>query len=201
MRLVGACAIQTGFTARTRLDPAEHGNVSALQLRDVAPNGDIDFKNLTRIYLDPIPEKYLVRSGDVVFRSRGESTTAAVIDLPIPLQVLAVLPLMILRPNPQVLSGAWLAWTINQKPAQRHFEENAQGTSLRMISRSSLETLAIAIPSLEMQQRILRMDALAGRERDLARQLAHVRHELIRRLLIEHAGKHTPVPTTKRTTK
>lgn len=175
--------------------------MSALQLRDVASNGSIDFNNLTRIHLDPLPEKYLVRSGDVVFRSRGENTTAAVIDSPIPLPVLAVLPLIILRPNPQVLSGAWLAWTINQEPAQRHFEENAQGTSLRMISRSTLETLPIAVPNLETQRRILQIDALAGREHDLARQITHVRHELIRRFLIEQAGERTTVTATKRTTK
>ncbi len=201
MTLSRVCSIQTGFTARGRLDPVEHGNVLALQLRDVAPNRAIEFNNLTRIHLDPVPEKYLVRGGDVVFRSRGESTTAAVIDSSLPLPALAVLPLMILRPNPQVLSGAYLAWVINQEPAQRHFEESAQGTSLRMVSRSSLERLKIAVPSLETQQRILQIDALAERERDLAQQLTHKRHELIRRLLVEQASKRTAATRMERTTK
>lgn len=126
MTLARMCAIQTGFTARGRLDHAENGNVLALQLRDVTPNGIIVFNNLTCLHLDHIPEKYLLRSGDVVFRSRGERTTAAVIDASFPAPALAVLPLMILRPDPQVLSGAYLAWAINQEPAQRHFEESAQ---------------------------------------------------------------------------
>ena len=199
--LTDACKIQTGFTARGRLDSAEHGNVLALQLRDVVPDGSIDFNNLTRIDLKPVPEKYLVRCGDVVFRSRGDRTTAAVIDTPLPLPALAVLPLMILRPDPQVLSGAYLAWVINQEPAQRHFEESAQGTSLRMVSRSSLENLDIAIPSIETQQRILQLDALARQERDLAQLLTHLRHELIRRLLVEQASKHTSASGAKRTTK
>src|SRR5581483_847856 len=185
------CAIQTGFTSRGRLDPTEHGNALVIQLRDVTPEGCIYFHNLTRIHFDPMPEKYLVRGGDVVFRSRGESTTAAVIDTALPLPALAVLPLVILRPDPQVLSGSYLAWAINQEPAQRHFEESAQGTSLRMVSRSSLENLKIAVPSLETQQRILQIDALARQERDLAQQLTHVRHELIRRLLVEQASKRT----------
>jgi Type I restriction modification DNA specificity domain len=195
------CAIQTGFTARGRLDPAEHGNVLALQLRDVASGGSIDLNNLTRIRLDPVREKYLVRSGDVVFRSRGESTTAAVIGAPLAQPALAVLPLIILRPNPDVISGAYLAWAINQEPAQRHFEESAQGTSLRMVSRSSLENLKIAVPSLETQQRILQIDALAREERDLAQQLTHVRHELIRHLLFEQASKRTSAIRTKGTKK
>ncbi len=201
MTLSRVCTIQTGFTARGRLDPAEHGNVLALQLRDVTPRGRIVFNNLTRIHLHPVPERYLVRTGDVVFRSRGERTTAAVIDASFPVPALAVLPLMILRPDPQVLSGAYLAWVINQEPAQRHFGESAQGTSLRMVSRSSLEKLKITVPEIEMQQRILQLDALAERERDLAEQLTLRRHELIRRLLVERASKSTKTSGMKGITK
>ena len=201
MTLSRICTIQTGFTARGRLDPAEHGNILALQLRDVTSGGAIVFNNLTLIHLDPVPEKYLVRTGDVVFRSRGERTTAAVIDASFPAPALAVLPLMILRPDPQVLSGAYLAWVINQEPAQRHFEESAQGTSLRMVPRSSLENLKIAVPSLETQQRILQLDALAERERDLAEQLTLKRHELIRRLLVERARKRPKASGMERMTK
>lgn len=201
MTISGICKIQIGFTPRGRLESATHGNVLALQLRDVAPSGAIDCSGLTRIHLDPVPEKYLVRTGDVVFRSRGERTTAAVIDASFPAPALAVLPLMILRPDPQVLSGAYLAWVINQEPAQRHFEESAQGTSLRMVSRSSLEKLKIAVPGIEMQERILQLDALAERERDLADRLTIKRHELIRRLLVERAGKHTKASGMQRMTK
>jgi hypothetical protein len=200
MKLARACTIQTGFTARGRLDPAEHGNILALQLRDVAANGTINFNNLTRIYLDAIPEKYLVGAGDVVFRSRSASMSAAVIDTPLPLPALAVLPLMILRPDPQVLSGAYLAWAINQEPSQRYFEESAQGTSLQMVSRASLENLDIAVPGLDTQERILQIAALAERERDLADQLSLKRHELIRRLLVERASKRTAA-TRKETIK
>lgn len=195
------CTIQTGHTARGRLDPAAHGNVLALQLRDVSPGGAIAEDGLTCVHLDPVPEKYVVRGGDVLFRSRGERTTAAALSGSFPLPVIAVLPLIILRPDPQVLSGSYLAWVINQEPAQRHFEESAQGTSLRMVSRSSLENLEIPVPSLETQQKILQIDALARQERDLAQQLTHVRHELIRRLLVEQASKRTSATRTKRTTK
>jgi len=181
------CSILTGFTARGRLDPAEHGGVLALQLRDILPNGSVASDSLTRIQLDNVPERYMVRTGDVVFRSRGERNTAAVVNESITEPAMVVLPLMILRPNTQLLSGAYLAWAINQEPAQRHFEVAAQGTSLRMVSRTSLEALTIAVPDFQTQQRILLIDALAERERELAQQLNLKRHELIRRVLIERA--------------
>jgi hypothetical protein len=186
-RLTQLCAVQTGYTARGRLQPAEQGGVLALQLRDISPRNSIAWDRLTRIRLDDVAERYFVRSGDVVFRSRGERSTAAAIDGSIPEPALAVLPLMILRPDPQLLSGDYLAWAINQPPAQRQLGGEAQGTSLRMVSRSSLENLAIPVPDLLTQQRILQIAALAQRERELTQQLTSKHHELIDRLLIERA--------------
>lgn len=70
-----------------------------------------------------------------------------------------------------------------------------------MVSRSSLEDLKISVPSLETQQRILQLDALAERERDLAEQLTRKQHELIRRLLVERARKRTRASGMERMTK
>lgn len=191
--LSDVCTILTGFTARGRLEPAEQDGILALQLRDISPDGSIALDSLMRIQLDDVSERYFVRTGDVVFRSRGERNTAAVVDESISEPALAVLPLMILRPNPQLLCGAYLAWAINQEPAQRKFEEEAQGTSLRMVSRTTLEKLAIAVPDFETQHRILQIDALAERERKLTQQLTSKHYELIHRVLIESAQRHTSI--------
>lgn len=196
--LADVCAIQIGFTARGRLESVTHGGVLALQLRDFLPNGRISEQRLARVQLEGASERYLARTGDVVFRSRGERNTAAVIEDSITEPVLAILPLMILRPNLSLVSGAYLAWTINQEPAQRHFEEEAQGTSLRMVSRSAIERLKIAIPSFEIQQRILQVDALAERERELAEQLTLKNYELIHRLLVERAKEYTSMRKMER---
>jgi hypothetical protein len=197
-RLVDVCVIQTGFTARGRLEPIEHGGVLALQLRDILPNGRVSTQNIIRTQVEGAFERYLARPGDVVFRSRSERSTAAVIEDSIPEPVLAILPLMILRPNPALLSGAYLAWAINQEPAQRHFEEEAQGTSLRMVSRNALENLKIAVPGFETQQKILQVDALAEQERALAEQLMLKNYELIHRVLVERAQEHTSIRKTER---
>ena len=120
-------------------------------------------------------------------------------DESIPEPALAILPLMILRPDPQTLSGAYLAWAINQEPgSQRYFGEEAQGTSLRMVSRTALENLKIAVPDFETQQRILQVDALAERERQLAEQLTLKHYELIHRVLVERAEGRTTMSGMER---
>jgi len=192
------CSILTGFTARGRLEPALHDGVLVLQLRDITPDGTITSEGLTRIQFDDVPDRYLVRAGDVVFRSRGDRNTAAFVSESITEPALVVLPLMILRPNTQMLSGAYLAWAINQEPAQRHFEVAAQGTGLRMVSRASLAELKIPIPDFDTQRRILQVSALAEREQELTQQLTLKRHELIHRVLIERAQGHTSINGNER---
>lgn len=104
---------------------------------------------------------------------------------------LAVLPLMILRPNPDFASAAYIAWAINQAPAQRQFQEEAQGTNLRMVSRSTLEKLQIPIPDHATQKKILKVDALAERERQILEQLNRKHYDLIHRILNERAEEGT----------
>ncbi len=77
MRLADACTIHTGYTARGRLEPTAVGGVLAIQLRDVSPDGLVDPDRLTRVQLEDLADRYFVRAGDLVFRSRGERNTAS----------------------------------------------------------------------------------------------------------------------------
>jgi len=95
MHLGDACTIHTGYTARGRLEPTAAGGVLAIQLRDISPDGLIDPERLTRVQLDGLADRYFVRAGDVVFRSRGERNTASALDQRLREPALAVLPLMV----------------------------------------------------------------------------------------------------------
>ena len=103
MLLPDACTIHSGYTARGRLEAAEGGGVLAIQLRDISADGFVHPARLPRVPLDDLPDRYFVRPGDVVFRSRGERNTASVIDKRFREPALAVLPLLVLRPNIDVV--------------------------------------------------------------------------------------------------
>ncbi|KPL53171.1 hypothetical protein ABB55_13910 [Prosthecomicrobium hirschii] len=192
MRLADVCAIHTGYTARGRLEPMAAGGVLAIQLRDISPEGCIDPERLTRVQLENVADRYFVRAGDVVFRSRGERNTASALDERMREPVLAVLPLMVLRPNLDVVTPRYLAWAINQPPAQRHFDAAARGTNIRMIPRSSLDDLDLDVPDIETQEKIVAVDALAERERVLSQLAAETRRQMISLLLVEQANRISP---------
>ncbi|MFD2249292.1 hypothetical protein FHS82_003053 [Pseudochelatococcus lubricantis] len=201
MRLADVCIIHTGYTARGRLEPMAAGGVLAIQLRDISSEGHIHPERLARVQLEDLADRYFVRAGDVVFRSRGDRNTASALDERLQEPALAVLPLMVLRPNLEVVTPAYLAWAINQPPAQRHFDAAARGTNIRMIPRSSLDSLELDVPDIETQEKIVAVDALAERERLLSQLAAETRRQMISLILVEQANRNSPGTGMERTSK
>ena len=187
MRLAELSDIHSGYTARGRLDPLPEGGVPALQLRDVGTNGEEPGPDFQRYDLGELSDRYFVRGGEVVFRSRGEPNAAAAIPDQLPEPVVVIVPLVIVRPDRARVLPEYLAWAINQPDAQRKLGAEAQGTSLRMIPMAALENLEIAVPDLQTQKRIVELDALARQEGQLLRQLAARRETLVSAILGEAA--------------
>jgi len=201
MRLADACTIHTGYTARGRLEPTADRGVLAIQLRDISPDGLVDPERLTRVQLEDLADRYFVRAGDVVFRSRGERNTASALDERLREPALAVLPLIVLRPNRDVVTPEYLAWAINQPPAQRHFDVAARGTNIRMIPRSSLDDLELDVPDIATQKMIVAVDALAGREQELSQLAAETRRKMMSLILVERANRVRPKTRQERKSK
>lgn len=187
MRLPDICTIQTGYTVRSRLDPVASGGVPAIQLRDISPSGSIAPDSLARVALDGLADRFFVRAGDIVFRSRGDRNTATALDDRFREPAVAVLPLIVLRPKLGVAMPEYIAWAMNQPEAQRHFDATARGTSLRMVPKSALEDLELNVPALATQRLIVQLDALADQEQSLMLLLAERRRTFINRMLAARA--------------
>ena len=187
MRLAELSGIHSGYTARGRLEPVSEGGVPVLQLRDVGTEGAAPGSDFQRYDLGKLPDRYFVRGGEVVFRSRGEPNAAAAIRDPLPEPAVVIVPLVIVRPDRARVLPEYLAWAINQPDAQRRLGAGAQGTSLRMIPMAALEDLEIAVPDLPTQRRIVELDGLARQEGQLLRQLAARREKLLSAILGEAA--------------
>ena len=191
-RLAEICSIHSGYTARNRLEDGGTNGILTLQLRDIASDGTIDLDRLLRSELNGLPDRYLVGAGDVIFRSRGEYNTATALDDRFRAPVVAVLPLIIIRPNVNVVIPEYVAWTINQLGAQRYFDTFARGTSMRMIPKSCIDELQINLPALTTQRRIVAVDALAEREKQIALLIAEKRRRLNSLRLAQYTNLNLP---------
>lgn len=187
MRLDAICQFQSGFTVRGKLDPQPDGGQLAMQLRDLREDGSIDLAGVQRFNLDLQIDRYALQPGDVVFRSRGLPNFGYVVDAEMAEPIVALLPLIILRPNTSLVTPDYLAWAINQPDAQRQIDAEAQGQSLRMIPKAALEGITIPVPDLATQRAIVEVARLANKEAALLHQLADRRTQFTGRVLADLA--------------
>lgn len=192
-RLADICEVQTGYTVRTGLRETKAGGVPAIQQRDLQGENEFDPTGLPLYGLGPSFDRYWARPGDVLFRSRGDRSTAVLISENAKAGAIAVLPLMILRPDRERVAPAYLAWFINQPQSQRYFDKCAQqNTTMRMIPKACLDDLDVAVPDLASQRLIVQIDELARRERDLMHQLADKKQKLTEFALLRQARNAQP---------
>jgi hypothetical protein len=183
------CDVRIGYTARHGLKTAP-GGIRAIQLRDLHEEDDLDPASAPRYPLDPsLKQRYSAGGGDLLFRSRGNRNTAAMIAPDSTEAVVAILPLIVLRPNNDVVDSRYLAWFINQPGTQRYFDRYARGTRLRMIPKGCLDNLEVELPDLDTQKLIVEIDTLARREHALAYRLADKKLELMSFALLTQARK------------
>jgi hypothetical protein len=67
--------------------------------------------------------------------------------------------------RPDWLLPGFLAWQLQQLPAQRHLRLAAEGTLQVSIRRSELEKLAVRVPPVAQQRTVLELQRVAAAER------------------------------------
>jgi restriction endonuclease S subunit len=93
--------------------------------------------------------------------------------------------MLLIRPI-AVLSG-YLRWYINLPTTQAALADQAEGTSVRMISKAALEALEVPVPSRRKQQLIVEMSDLAASEQELLEQITRERKRLAEGVLLRYA--------------
>lgn len=161
------CAhLGAGFPFRGAVDALEGGPVGVIQMRNVEGDG-VDWPSLVRVTLPTKRAPDLLAEGDVIFTTRGRRNFAlALTDIP-GAAVCSPHFFVIQVHEPDRLQPDFLAWQINQKPAQEHLQQAATGSHILNITRGAIESLPIVIPPLDVQRSMIAMADAAKRERDV----------------------------------
>jgi len=178
--------IRSGYLFRERIKPDASGQYRVLQVGDITPDARFSNGSLVRVGLQDVKPTQILEKGDVLFISRGPRKQAVAITGPIE-NTIATSQFFVLRPAEKVLPE-FLAWYINQRPAQRYIEEHSTGTSVSLINLEALKRLPVETPSLEIQGRIAKIHQLSLREKELMEALQNRRRELIEKTLLKAIG-------------
>lgn len=183
-KLGQVAGIRMGFPFRSRLEHDAAGAIAVVQMKDIDDANLLHVEEAVRVDLAEVKEHHLIRKGDLVFRSRGRTNSVSLVSADFGPAVLAA-PMLLIRPV-DVLP-AYLLWYINLPATQTTLAAQAEGTSVRMISKAALEALELPVPSRRKQQLIVETADLAAVEQRLLDQIAREKKRLADGVLLRYA--------------
>lgn len=183
-KLGQVASIRMGYPFRSRLEHDATGAFAVVQMKDIDDASLLHVENAVRVDLADVKEHHLIRRGDLVFRSRGRTNSVALVSADVGPAVLAA-PMLLIRPI-EVLP-TYLLWYINLPATQATLAAQAEGTSVRMISKAALEALEMPVPSRRKQQLVVEVSELAAAEQGLLEQIAQERKRLADGVLMRYA--------------
>jgi restriction endonuclease S subunit len=138
--------------------------------------------------MSSVKEHHLARKGDLVFRSRGQITTSAIILKDPGKAVVVAAPLLRIRITDQnTILPEYLNWFISQREAQIFLTSRTKISVQKMISKEAIEELEIFIPSIKKQKHIVGLASLSAREQILSQLLTDKKQQYIEKLLMNFA--------------
>lgn len=163
--LANLAKVTAGHPFRGHVPEVRDGEARVAQMKDLGEDGTLDWEGMVRTSLAGMRRKPdWLREGDILFLSRGSRNLAVYVEDP-PDDALASPHFFLIRVKRAAkVLPAFLAWQINQTPAQRFFGLAAEGTLQRHVRRTELERLPLVVPPLEIQRLAVDMDRCARAE-------------------------------------
>ena len=103
----------------------------------------------------------------------------------VPPDTIAASYFYILRPKPDIILPHYLAWYINQIPAQNYIRSQIRGSYMQIIPKAEFELLEIEIPVISIQRCIIEFEHLRRREESLLAKLIDARQLLVQRISLK----------------
>lgn len=165
-------AISAGYPLRGSAEALDEGDAAFIQLKNVDPETGIDWPSVARVELPSGRKPRWLTSNDVIFVSRGVKNFAYPIIGSEQPSVCSPHFYVLSVKDTEALHPEFLAWQINQTPAQNYFRVTAVGTQAIMsIRRPAMEDLPVVIPPMREQQAIVAFWRAAQKERAALKQL------------------------------
>ncbi len=179
--------VKMGVSFRTRLEPDPEGELAVIQMKDIDDTNLLHTEDLIRVREPEYKkESHFVKKGDLLFRSRGLTNTTSLIATDLQPTVLAA-PMMVIRVKKNIIKPVYLQWFLNLPSTQATLAKRAEGTSVRMLSKATLDALEVPVPPLMRQKEIVELANLAAEEERLTQELLKQRQRFIEGFLLRRA--------------
>jgi len=172
--------IFSGYPFRGKIPHITDGDARVIQMKDVDEPDKIYWDDLVNTKLTGRRQPDWLQAGDVIFLLRGNRFFAVHIDnVPFPAVISPHFFLLRVRDQSNILPK-FLAWQINQNPAQRYLNGSAEGSVQASVRKAVLELLPLVVPSIEKQKLAVNMAEAAQAEAETYRRLITNREQLLK---------------------
>ena len=176
MKLKQIATINAGYPFRGKIPEVAGSSVVAVQMKDVSLTEGIRWPECLETELTGKREPDYLTADDILVAARGSHNYAISIGQSLTTsgkQAVAAPHFFVVRLMKKDILPEFMVWLLNQIPAQRYFEQNAEGTLTKSIRRSVLEQAPIVVPPLARQRAIIAMANTLREEQQLIKQLVN----------------------------
>ncbi len=162
--LLDIADVRSGYPFRGQIQDTPDGLTKVVQMKHINEISGVAWQNLAKANLEGRKEPNYLEKGDIIFSARGNKNFAVCLNETPEKAVCSPHFFQIHIKNKQKVLPSFLAWQINQAPAQKYLMNSAEGTMIRSIRKGILESLSIVIPEMKKQKAIAELDSRVKRE-------------------------------------
>jgi hypothetical protein len=181
VKLKQIATINAGYPFRGKIPEVPGSAMVVVQMKDVSQTEGIRWSDCVETTLPGKKEPDCLTTGDILVAARGSLNYAIQVDQLLAStgkQAVAAPHFFLVRIkrdslNKKDILPEFIVWLLNQPPAQRYFEQNAEGTLTKSIRRSVLEEAPVVVPPLAKQRAIVAMADTLREEQKLLQTLVN----------------------------
>ncbi|QIL90945.1 restriction endonuclease subunit S [Microbulbifer sp. SH-1] len=176
MKLKQIATINAGYPFRGKIPEVAGAAVVAVQMKDISLTEGIQWSDCLETELTGKREPGFLTVGDILVAARGSHNYAVQVDQALASagkQAVAAPHFFVISLKQKDILPEFMVWLLNQAPAQRYFEQNAEGTMTKSIRRSVLEDTPVVIPPLAKQRAIIAVANTLREEQRLVQKLIY----------------------------
>lgn len=197
LKLKDIATVSSGVTFRSRIEASKDGDVRVIQMKDLGYDNFVHLGESIHIHHTKPKPNQLAKLGDIIFRSRGQTNTATLLNEDVESTIVAA-PLFRVRPNIKKVVPEFLLWWVNQPSSQSYLESRSKGTMLKMVSKQDLEDLEVNLVSLEQQKKVAELFSLSMREQQLLEKIKNRRAIYNQGILMRMASESCQTASNKK---
>lgn len=181
--------IQTGVFRK----PDIQGEIIYLQAKHFTSEGRLKATTLLTGDLknDEKLKNHLLRDKDILFAAKGPRNFACLYEAAIG-QATASSTFLVIRLKDETkkkVLAEYLLWFMNHPVTLAFLKDKAMGSAIPSVAKTTLGDLEISIPDLDIQARILEINQLFHKEKELTATLLQKKQEMYNAILYRLANK------------